>query len=197
MTKTTTVSALTMAAILAVTVHSALPATAQDGGAEPPMDQVGPMGPMGLMGPRDAMVIFDLIDTDGNGTITAEEITAFRSASVLGVDANADGKLSAEELAARQIEMMTQIATARAARMVAELDVDGDGLLSVEEMAARPMPVLNLGRLDADGDGSITRDEAERAQAQMRERWERRGEGRGDGPRGPRHGHGRGGPDNG
>ena len=103
--------------------------------------------------------------------------------SVAGTDANGDGKLSAEELAAQDMRMMQQMATARATMRVERLDVDGDGLLSVEELAARPMPEMMFERLDADGDGAVTEEEAEAARAQM---GERRGGDDGDGPRGHR-----------
>jgi hypothetical protein len=175
MTKTTILPALTLAAVATAAVVSALPATAQDDA----------MPPMAAMGPPDAMLLFEMIDTDGDGRITAAEIAAFRAAGVAGSDANGDGKLSAEELAAQQLAMMRRIAEVRAARMVAELDLDGDGLLSVEELAARPMPVLRLERLDRDGDGVISREEAEQAQARMRGG---RGPGLGGWQRGGHHG---------
>lgn len=100
---------------------------------------------------------FAALDTDGNGALTVEEMTAKAMEKFASSDANDDGFLSAEEiLAAGQARMEEQRANAggndnsegntdragrraeRAAHMIEHLierkDTNGDGLLSVEEM---------------------------------------------------------------
>lgn len=118
------------------------------------------------MGPR-AMMNFDAMDADADGKITDEEVAAFRKSRVTGLDANGDGKLSAEELVAQKMQHMQARAEADVARMIAARDVDGDGLLSVEEMAAPQMPARMLSHLDADKDGAVSKQEYEAAQAEM------------------------------
>ena len=94
MTSKTTLTALTLAAIMGVAAYTALPAGAQDSG----------MG----MGDNARMPPFETVDADKDGKITAAEIAAHRKATVLGSDTNGDGKLSAEELTARQVRQMTE-----------------------------------------------------------------------------------------
>lgn len=167
-------AAATRAALAAAALSTASPAAAHG-----PGDMMG----FGMMGDGPAgETIFELFDTDGNGVITTEELTAGRAEMIAGMDANKDGKLSAEELAALNLKMMQAMASANAERRVEMLDGDGDGLLSIEELALRPGPEMMFERLDADGDGSVTRDEAEQARARMSERRD----GPGDGPRGHR-----------
>ncbi len=175
MRPTTGFAAATLAALVAATLSTAIPASAR-GPGDGMMQGMREDGPFGAM-------MFETFDTDGDGRITVEEMEVRRSAVVAGTDANGDGKLSAEELAAQDMRMMQQMATARATMRVERLDVDGDGLLSVEELAARPMPEMMFERLDADGDGAVTEEEVEAARAQMAER---RGGEEGDGPRGHR-----------
>lgn len=175
-----TLTALTLAAILGVAASTSLPAGAQDGG-------------MGMgMGQESVMPDFDTLDADRDGKVTPAEIAEHRKATVLGADANGDGKLSADELTAQQVSRMTERAAARSARMILMMDVDGDGLLSVEELAAGPGQMRMFDRMDADGDGAITRAEADAAAERMQGRQDRgegrgKGEGRGHGGKGGGH----------
>lgn len=155
--------------------------------APPPgMMDAGPQGGPGMghgMGGMP-MVIFEQIDANGDGTITKEEVLAFRQSRIAGLDANKDNKITADELSAQMMQNAAQMIQQRSAQMVARLDVDGDGALSVEELAAGPMmgggmTEMMFERFDANGDGAITKDEASAAMAG------RGGHGPGEG----RHGH--------
>lgn len=141
---------------------------------------------MGGMGPMGGALDFAAIDADGDGKITQAEITAYRAAQTAGIDTDGDGLISAEELAAMHIRAATERANAHAARMIEQLDTDGDGKLSAAELVSRPMaggmPARMFERLDTDKDGAIS--EAELAAAKER-MGERRGDNRGDKPRGP------------
>lgn len=138
----------------------------------------------GMMAP---MPDFDEVDADGDGKITREEIAAHRAAAIAGLDADGDGLISKDE--------MTAYATARAAerakemveRHFAERDLDGDGKIGASEMMAPPAPAGMFDRLDADGDGAISKEEIDAARERMMERG-REGRGR----MGDHHGRGEG-----
>lgn len=126
---------------------------------------------MGMDGPGMMMggpeFDFAALDTDKDGKISKDEMTAFRAARVAAADANADGKLSVEEIATMQIKAMEKAAATMATRMVERLDTDGDKMLSAAEMMDRPMPEKLFDRVDTNQDGFIDQAEADAAQAAM------------------------------
>jgi Ca2+-binding EF-hand superfamily protein len=135
------------------------------------------------------------LDTDKNGTISAEELEkAVESLKTL--DKNNDGKLTPEELrppggpgggpGGPGLNFDAEAMLDRAF----QADADGDGKLSKEEAPSRMRE--NFDRIDADGDGGVTKEEMKAAFERMREgggRGPREGEG---GNRGPREGGDRG-----
>jgi Ca2+-binding EF-hand superfamily protein len=152
----------TFAAISLAALTLAAPALAQD----MPGMQGGPGGP-GMM--------FEQFDTNGDGSVTLEEVTAFQDARFAKADTNGDGKLDQAEMVAQaeamQAEMLARMAERmkaeapkRVAHMMIELDTDSDGLLSPEEAAAmgmgKGMETIFV-KLDADGDGTVTLEEAQ------------------------------------
>jgi Ca2+-binding EF-hand superfamily protein len=122
-------------------------------------------------GPADGggspLIMFDTLDADKDGKVTVAEIEADRAAKVKAADANGDGLMSADELAAMQIAEMTERAKTRAAEMVTRLDADKDGLLSGAELATRHDPAKMFERFDTDEDGAISREEATAAAEMM------------------------------
>ncbi|MEO8242847.1 MAG: calcium-binding protein [bacterium] len=148
----------------------------------------GPEMGMGMMpGPQLSIAA---IDTDKDGKISKDEMTAYRASQTAGVDANGDGKLSVDEIAAMHLKAMTAAATAMAQRMVDRMDTDGDHMLSAAELLARPMPGNMFDRLDTNKDGFVDQAELDAGmQAMMNHRGPGRDGGRYGGHDGGRGGH--------
>ncbi len=148
-------------------------------------DRGGMMGPMG--GP-----VFDFatLDADKDGSVTKAEMDASRATRTAEIDADADGLLSADELAAMQIKAFTARATAMAANMVTLMDTDKDGKLSAAELASRPGPERMFDKIDANADGAVTQAEVDAAMAGMMDRGGKHGGDHRGGHRGDRDGRG-------
>ena len=114
------------------------------------------------------MLNFDAIDADNDGKIITEEFAAFRTAEFAKSDTNADGQISAAELAARHIADATARAAEMSAKMIDRMDENADGQISLPEMERGPRPASLFERADADGDGAVTKIEMEYAMARMR-----------------------------
>ncbi|MDP1667425.1 EF-hand domain-containing protein [Phaeovulum sp.] len=120
-------------------------------------------------------VLFDFakLDANADGKVTMDEIAAARDAAVKVLDANGDGKIDAAELTAYRMAD----AEARAKAQIAALDTDGDGALSAAELAARQivqmpatMPQAMFDRVDTDKDGAISQAEFDAAKALVQSR---------------------------
>ncbi len=186
--KKTIVTAGLMAALLGTAAFAQDTAAPADAGQEMGMGHDGMMGmgPDGMgpgmggrMGPGMGMS-FALLDTNGDGQVTVEEIEARQAARFAAADADGNGGLSAEEMVAmaetQRLEMLTDAMTERLAR----IDDNGDGQVQAEEMTARmPNPVMMFDVMDADNDGAITQAEFDAAREQMDDRGPR-GEHRGE-----------------
>lgn len=172
MKKTSLIAAVTLAAIASTALSTS--AIAERG---PGRHADGPRG-----GPAHMMPVlnFEELDTDKDGRITKAEIDAQRQARVTAADANGDGLLNAEELAAMELAKLTERAADHAARMIERFDANADGQISAAEMAAGPQPVAMFDRIDTDSDGAITQAEADAAREKMGERMKHRRGGWGD-----------------
>ena len=58
------------------------------------------IGHEGMMGPVAMRIIFALIDSDGDGTISLQEFQAAHERIFKGMDSNKDGRLTQEEMQA-------------------------------------------------------------------------------------------------
>ncbi|MHC0054419.1 EF-hand domain-containing protein [Actibacterium sp. D379-3] len=162
MKRTSILTPLTALSIGAALALSALPAAAQN-----------------------AMPAFEKLDTNGNGTLSAEEFQAPMEARFAAIDTNGDGALSVKEMQDARAaggagggmlgdrlawhEPNPQQREERAARMMEHLDQNGDALLSFEELSAMPASDRIFDRIDTDASGSISRDEFEAAKAEFAE----------------------------
>jgi len=113
---------------------------------------------------------FERRDANKDGKITKDEFPGPDEAFAR-LDANGDGAITPEELPAAGGRMGgrgggNMDPAQRWQHMCQRLDKDGDGKISKEEF---PGPAEMFGRLDANGDGFLTQDEAQAAGARMRE----------------------------
>ncbi|SLN56855.1 EF hand [Pseudoruegeria aquimaris] len=117
---------------------------------------------------------FEQLDANGDGKITAEDLAAAKAARFAEADTNGDGALSAEELQAQADARRAD----RVEKMIERMDANGDGVLSMEEMEAGRGDRGDRGdrggrmisRMDTDGDGAVSAEEFEAAKAKMAER---------------------------
>lgn len=132
-------------------------------------------------GPRMQMPTFEELDLNGDGGVTAEEVTtamqARAEARFAEADTNGDGALSAEEMLARAESARQDRLADRITKRIERADANGDGVLQMEELrAARGegrSPDRLFNRFDADENGSLSAEEFAEAQAMMERRGDR------------------------
>ncbi|WP_372571404.1 EF-hand domain-containing protein [Ruegeria jejuensis] len=108
-------------------------------------------------------VAFEVLDADGDGQVTIEEVQAWQEQRFTSVDTDGSGTLSLEEL---QAAGQTR-ANEKAAKMLERRDANGDGQLSQDEMPKRRDPSRMFDRMDANDDGSISQQEFADASQKM------------------------------
>lgn len=140
-------------------------------------------------GPRGEME-FSALDANSDGMLTPEDLAALQAERFATADTDGDGGLSEAELIARATQEASERAAARAerfaTRMLERLDENEDGILQADELGDGTSRGMDrmFARFDTDEDGAISQEEFEAAKAAMEER-------RGDRmDRGGRDGHG-------
>lgn len=132
------------------------------------------------------MFVFEEVDANADGTVTKDEIAAYHAAKLAAMDTDNDGNLSEAELIAaqkqRQAERQSNREAKMAKRMVERRDANNDGVLSLEEMAPKGDRADKMfARADADGDGAISKAEADAMKQKMQDRGDRDGDRKGKG----------------
>ena len=96
---------------------------------------------------------FETMDRDGDGQITQAELQAMGEAHFADADTDNDGFLSAAELEAQAMARAAQ----HAARMMERMDANGDGKVTREEFMQGHDAMFDA--MDTNGDGVIDAEE--------------------------------------
>ncbi len=131
----------------------------------------GKFGGRGMMRGMGIDHVFAEFDTNKDGTITRDEVTATQAAALQKHDANSDGTLSLEEFTAYFTEK-AKFAIVRGFQFV---DKDGDARLTKEELTA--LPVMVFERVDRDNDGRIVKADVRKMRGKRHERGRRHHDG--------------------
>lgn len=102
-------------------------------------------GHMGMM--------FEMIDADGDGKVTREEVDAFHEGQLEKFDTDGNGSLNADEYVAMMEDFRRQMMLKSFERK----DENGDGMLDKAEMGDRMDGMFE--RMDRNDDGVIEKDE--------------------------------------
>ncbi len=100
---------------------------------------------------------FDRLDSNKDGRISQSELDARRQAAFRAMDTNSDGIVSQEEYKAAVLARMTP----RLEKRYAKLDRNDDGKLSPDEIGRHKRNFIE--RMDTNGDGAISKQEAKAA----------------------------------
>ena len=109
----------------------------------------------------DPEMMFERMDTNGDGKITRDELPAQAPPMLERMDSDGDGAITREELSnfqpgggrgqgGRGQPMNSE-------RMFEQFDANGDGKITEDELPEDAPPLLQ--RFDRDGDGAVTREE--------------------------------------
>ena len=111
-------------------------------------------------GPGGLNLLIESFDTNGDGSVTQEEIISARTNRLSEFDANKDGSLDLSEYQALWLDAMHE-------RMVDQFqahDDDGDGLVTVQEFNEQFANLVK--RRDRNGDGVLNADDIKRPDRQ-------------------------------
>ncbi|MCM8730216.1 EF-hand domain-containing protein [Hephaestia sp. GCM10023244] len=127
--------------------------------------------------PPRAQRMMASIDTDGSGTISRAEMLAAAEARFARQDVNGDGQLSAAEM--RGAKMHRGRRGHRGAGrghgdMIKRLDTNGDGVVTraEAEAAGAARAAKQFDRIDLNKDGRVDQAEITAARTQMKARWQ-------------------------
>lgn len=119
-----------------------------------------------------------------DGPLSREELQARLEADFSAIDTDADGGISQDEMTAHRKAVREARRAERQARRFARQDANGDGVIGPDEFQPRRM--ARFARMDIDDDGIISEEERLRHSERRARRGHRRGDRRGH-RRGYRH----------
>ncbi len=111
----------------------------------------GGFGGHGMMRGMGIDHVFTEFDTNKDGTITKDEVTATQAAALQKHDANGDGNLSLDEFTTYATEK-ARFAIVRGFQF---LDRDGNSQVTTDELTA--LPVMVFERVDQNNDNRVTK----------------------------------------
>lgn len=112
-------------------------------------------------------------DTNGDGVISASELSAMQAEHFSRTDINGDGQITIDEITEARERRRREHERRKSERHVKKLDKNGDGVVSREEFYARHHEHFN--KMDANKDGQLSQEERRTAhRAMMKERREKR-----------------------
>ena len=109
-------------------------------------------------GALDPASLFASADANGDGLVSKAEFIAARNARFDVLDANRDGFLVRDEMAAAAPGLRGRMMLPM---LFPQFDGNGDGKVSRQEFSAAPVPGFDMA--DADGDGMVSPAEAKAA----------------------------------
>ena len=107
----------------------------------------------GMMRGEMFRALFTAADADADGSVTAEELAALRTAKVGAADTNADGALTLQEFQTLWLEAMRP----RLVDAFQHVDADADASITAAEVDA--LTANLMARIDSNGDGAISADD--------------------------------------
>lgn len=105
------------------------------------------------MGGEMFRALFTEADANADGSVTAAELAALRAAKVTAADINADGALTLAEFQTVWADLMQQ----KTVDAFQHVDADGDGTITPAEMDTLQTNALD--RMDRNGDGMLNADD--------------------------------------
>lgn len=118
---------------------------------------------------RGMALDFETLDADGSGEITSSDLMQLREQRFADIDLDGDGSVDVDEFTAHAEARAAE----RATRMFERLDADGDGTLSRDVLESRigqgPGERM-LSRFDSDKSGGVSAEEFEAAKERFAER---------------------------
>ena len=117
-------------------------------------------------GPAYMGRLFNRLDANHDGVVTREEAAGAPMPRFDGMDANGDGKVTAEEIDAAITKRLQKRVIRMRYRLLGRLDANGDGIVGRDEFQAKRMAMFK--RADLNGDGKVDANEAQALRKQAR-----------------------------